>query len=387
MSRTQRESFFVTCAPGLEPVLHEEVKGLRLAKVERQVGGVYFEGTLEDAWRANLWLRTAVRVLMRVARFPAANADELYRGAHEVDWSPYLRPEGTLVVDAHASHSALDHSLFIAQRVKDGLVDAMREKHGVRPSVAKEDADLVIHAHVFRDRCTLLVDTSGESLHKRGWRRHQGRAPLSETLAAGIVLLSGWDRRSPLIDPFCGSATILIEAALIADGTAPGSFRERFGFERWPRHDAAAWRATREQALAGSKPARKVVLAGGDRDPAALEGARENVAAAGLEGRIALERLDALELAPRKGWNAWIVSNLPYGERVGAERGLDALYRGFDDVLRERCAGYHAALLVPLGAGTRYFGTTKADALPLSNGGLECELVRFDVSGPLAPRS
>src|SRR5688572_21177361 len=164
MSPTPRQSFFVTCAPGLEPVLHEEVKALRFAKVEQQVGGVYFEGTLEDAWRANLWLRTAVRVLMRIARFPAANEAELYRGAHDVDWSPYLRPDGTLVVDAHASHSALDHTLFIAQRVKDGVVDAMREKHGVRPSVAKEDADVAIHAHLFRDRCTLLVDTSGESL-------------------------------------------------------------------------------------------------------------------------------------------------------------------------------------------------------------------------------
>src|SRR5882672_607577 len=307
MPSNARESFFVTCAPGLEPVLHEEMKALKLAKVERQVSGVYFEGTLRDAMRANLWLRTAVRVLMRVARFPAANADELYAGAHDVEWGRFIDPTGSLVVDAHSTSSALDHTLFIAQRVKDAVVDALRDAEGVRPKVAKTGADLGVYAHLFKDRCTLLVDTSGDSLHKRGWRRFQGRAPLSETLAAGLVLASQWDRRAPLIDPFCGSGTILIEAALLAADIAPGSFRKAFGFERWKEHDAATWDKVKAEARAMVKPASKVVLLGFDRDPAALEGAHENIAAAGLSGRIEIARGEALEFAPRKNWNAWVV--------------------------------------------------------------------------------
>jgi putative N6-adenine-specific DNA methylase len=375
-------SFFATCAPGLEPVLHDEAKALRLGKLERQVGGVYFEGRIEDAWRANLWLRTAVRVLMRVARFQARDADELYAGARTVDWTRFVRPDGTLVVDAHSKDSALDHTLFVEQRVKDAVVDSLRERHGARPTVVKEGADLGLHAHLFRDRCTLLVDTSGESLHKRGWRRFQGRAPLAETLAAGVVLLSGWDRRAPLIDPFCGSGTILVEAALLASGVAPGNFRESFGFERWPGHDAERWRAERERARSAARPPAKLAVLGRDRDRAAVEGARENLAAAGVEGLVQLETGDALELAPRKGWNAWIVSNLPYGERVGDAREVRELYRRFSELLRERCAGYHVALLGPRNELARALGLPGARAIPLSNGGIECELVAGAVGGP-----
>jgi 23S rRNA G2445 N2-methylase RlmL/tetratricopeptide (TPR) repeat protein len=374
-----RDSFFVTCAPGLEPVLHEEAKALELARIERQVGGVYFEGALQDAWRANLWLRTAVRVLMRVARFPAANSDELYAGARSVEWSRFLRADGTLVVDAHSNESALDHTLFVAQRVKDAVVDSLRAEHGTRPTVAKDGADLGVYVHLFRDRCTLLVDTSGESLHKRGWRQVQGRAPLAETLAAGIVLSSQWDRRSPLIDPFCGSGTILIEAALIAAGVAPGLFREGFGFERWPGHDRSAWLDVRERARTRSAFPSKLTLLGRDLDAKALEGARENAAAAGFDGKLQLEVGDALELAPRKGWNAWIVSNLPYGERVSSDRGVAELHRRFGTLLRERCAGFRFALFTSK-EHARSLGLGSARRTQLSNGGLECELLTGEIA-------
>jgi 23S rRNA (guanine2445-N2)-methyltransferase / 23S rRNA (guanine2069-N7)-methyltransferase len=375
MPSTARESFFVTCAPGLEPVLHEEMKALKLAKVERQVSGAYFEGTLRDAMRANLWLRTAVRVLMRVARFPAANADELYAGAHEVEWSRFIEPTGSLVVDAHSTSSALDHTLFIAQRVKDAVVDALRDAQGVRPKVAKTGADLGVYAHLFKDRCTLLVDTSGESLHKRGWRRFQGRAPLAETLAAGLVLASQWDRRAPLIDPFCGSGTILIEAALLADNIAPGSFRASFGFERWKEHDAATWERVKAEAREMAQPARKTVLLGFDRDPAAVAGANDNIAAAGLSGRIEIARGEALDFAPRKNWNAWVVSNPPYGERLGDERKVRELYQRFGARLREHCAGFHVALLCPATGAAKALGLVDAQHTRIQNGGIECDML------------
>jgi 23S rRNA G2445 N2-methylase RlmL len=371
-----RFPIFATCAPGLEPALHAEAKALKLAKVERQVGGVYFEGSIDDVARANLWLRTAVRVLVRVARFAAADADELYARAKEVEWSRFVPAEGSVAVDAQSSESALDHTLFVAQRVKDAIADSFRERTGSRPSVDKDDPDLRVRAHLFRDRCTLSLDSSGEALHKRGWRRHQGRAPLAETLAAGVVLLSDWDRRAPLIDPCCGSGTIAIEAALIAADVAPGLVRERFGFERWLGHDPHTWHRMREEARSRVRVPRKLVLAASDSDPRAVEAARENAAAAGLAERIRLEVADARELAPRPGWNAWIVSNLPYGERVGARSDLGPLYRAISRALRERCSGYEVALLAPKDSLALGLDLDGARRFPIVNGGLECELVR-----------
>lgn len=374
-----RETFFATCAPGLEPVLHAELADLRLAKIERQVGGVRFEGSLEDAWRANLWSRTAVRILLRLARFEAASTDALYAGAIAVDWGRFLRPDGTFRVDAQSNASALDHTLFVEQRVKDAVADSFRSLHGTRPSVDLENPVLSIHVHLFRDRCTLSVDTSGDSLHKRGWRRFQGRAPLAETLAAGIVLLSGWDRRSPLLDPFCGSGTILVEAAWIAGGVAPGHLRPRFGFERWIGHDAARWRALVAKSRAEVRSPKKLVLAGSDSDAHAIEGARENLAAAGLEDQVLLEVRDVAEFAPKRGWNAWIVTNPPYGERVGREHDLEGVYRRFGALLRERCAGFHVAILSGNPALSRALGLEPERRTSLKNGSIDCELLELPI--------
>jgi len=372
-----RETFFATCAPGLEPLLHGELAELRLAKLERQVGGVRFEGSLEDAWRANLGSRTAVRVLLRLARFEAANADALYAGAMDVAWGRFLRPDGTFRVDAQSNASILDHTLFVEQRVKDAVADSFRSLHGSRPSVDLEDPDLSIHVHLFRDRCTLSVDTSGDSLHKRGWRKFQGRAPLAETLAAGIVLLSGWDRRSPLVDPFCGSGTILIEAAWIAGGVAPGHLRRSFGFERWIGHQAERWRALVAASRARASWPARLVLEGSDSDAHAIEGARENLAAAGLEGRVRLEVRDVALFAPKRGWNAWIVTNPPYGERVGRDRDLDLVYRRFGALLRERCGGYHAAILSGNPALAQALGLEPERRTALKNGSIDCELLEI----------
>src|SRR5262245_2638621 len=190
MAPAERSVFFVTCARGVEPVLHAEAKALRLAKLERQVGGVRFEGTRADAWRANLLLRTAVRVLERRARFSAPDADALYAAAREVPWERWLAPEGSLAVQAQSSESVLDHTQFLEKRVKDAVVDRFRAATGTRPAVDREDPDLRIHLHLWRDRATLSLDTSGEALHRRGWRVHQGRAPLAENLAAALAALA-----------------------------------------------------------------------------------------------------------------------------------------------------------------------------------------------------
>lgn len=385
----ERFSLFATCAPGLEPALHAEMRELRFAKLERQVGGVYFEGGELDVWRANLLLRTAVRILCRVTRFGAPDETALYAGAHEVPWERYLAPGGTLAVTAHQTDSTLFHTGFLAQLVKDAIVDRFRERTGERPSVDKDDPHLAVRVHLVRDRCALLLDTTGSSLHKRGWRQFQGPAPLSETLAAGLLFLSGWDRRSPLLDPFCGSGTILIEAALLAAGRPPGAFRRAFAFERWPGHDAGPFAKLRAEVAQPRPLPAKLVLRGSDDDPRQLAGARENLAAAGVEGGVELEQKSARDFAPRKGWNGWIVTNPPYGERVGDARLLVALYRAFGARLREHAPGYRLGLLT----GGEHGGEPLADALdlpelartPLLNGALKCVLLSGEVAGTSGP--
>jgi len=374
-----RERFFATCAPGLEPLLLAEARALKLPKLEQQTGGVYFEGTLADAARANLWLRTAVRVLMRLSRFQAAAADELFRGASAIDWSRFLKPEGKLVVAAHSNESVLDHTLFVEQRVKDAICDQFREKTGKRPSVDKEAPDLGVHVHLFRDRCSLLVDTSGESLHKRGWRRYQGRAPLAETLAAAVVLDSGWDRRSPLVDPMCGSGTILVEAAWLALGIAPGSLRERFAFERWKEWEPALSAKMRADAKKSEQRSAKLILRGIDMDKETLEGAQTNLESAGVADKVELERGRAETYEYKRGWNAWIASNPPYGELIGDERELEGLFARYGARLRERCGGWHATLLSGNPKLTQALGLKAQRVRAVQNGAIACELLHYEL--------
>lgn len=381
MSRSRRYTLFATCAPGVEAVLHSEIRPRRFARVERQVGGVRFEGTIEDAWRANLHLRTAVRILLRLGRFQARGGDALYRGVQEIDWRRFIAPRGSLVVSAQTKDSALDHSLFIEQRTKDAIVDQFAARDGVRPSVDKESPDAFVHVHLFHDRCTVSVDSAGAALHKRGWRCVQGRAPLAETLAAAMVLMSGWDGRAPLIDPFCGSGTILIEAALIGMRVPPGMFREEFGFERFPGHDADAWRRMCDKASDEIQPPRKLTLLGGDRDAKAIEGARENLAAAGLADHVDVRVADALSTELRPGWNGWIVTNPPYGERVASDVALTTLYRKFGELLTERAGGYRLALLSGNPELSRALGLRVTGIDELSNGAIRCELLRLRIPG------
>lgn len=371
MPPTPRQTYFATCAPGVEPVLHAEAKALGLARLERQVGGVYFEGTRADAWRANLWLRTAVRVLERVARFEARDGDALHAGAAELPWERWLAPEGSLAVQAQSHLSALDHTQFAEQRVKDAIVDRFRARTGARPSVDRDDPDLRVHLHLYKDRATLALDTSGEPLHKRGWRKHQGRAPLAENLAAALLAFSRWDERSPLVDPFAGSGTILIEAAWRAAGLAPGH-RRTFGFERWLDHDARAYAALRARELAPPPRRRMPVLLGLELDPARAQEARENTAAAGVAEHVRIEVGDARELALKPGWNAWLVTNAPYGVRVGEEGEPVELLRALGARLRAVGQGTQLAVLVGRGEHAKALGLRGLERVPLVNGGLEC---------------
>src|SRR5262245_45719676 len=245
------QRYFATCARGIEPVLAEELRRLGAAGVEPGRGGVGFEGDQALLYRANLWLRTAVRVLRPVLEATVTTPDELYDAVRSLDWSRYLTPDHTLAVDCNVRDSRITHSKYAALRTKDAICDQFVERAGRRPSVNVDEPMVGLNLHIYRDRAVLSLDSSGESLHKRGYRPIQTRAPLNEALAAAIVLLTGWKGEAPLADPLCGSGTLPIEAAWIALRRPPGLTRRRFGFQGWMDFDVRLWTSLRDEARRG----------------------------------------------------------------------------------------------------------------------------------------
>jgi putative N6-adenine-specific DNA methylase len=373
--------FFATCARGTEGALRRELAALRLHAVKGERGGVSFEGKLEAAVKACLHVRTAMRVLLELARFPAPDAGALYDGARGVDWDAWLTARTTLAVDASVQSETLVHSGYAALKVKDAVVDALRDKLGARPDVNPEDPDVRIVLHLARDEATLALDLSGEPLHKRGYRVARGPAPLKETLASAVLILGGADPDLPFVDPMAGSGTLAIEQALRARRIAPGLHRA-FGFQRWPPYRGklqSAFDRLRAEARAAVLPSAPAPIRARDLHPKALEALRRNVAAAGLLADVAIERGDARELEPA-GAPGTMALNPPYGERLmgGGARKLRGFYRGLAGMLA-RHHGWTALLL----SGSPLL----AAAMPappevdhrLWNGPLEVHLLRYRI--------
>ncbi len=366
--------FFATAAKGTEPALRDELRELRFARVRADRGGVHFEGELVDAARSCLWSRVGVRVLLEVAAFDAVDARALYDGARALDWSAWMTPRTTLAVRAACRSSHLTHSQFIAQKTKDAIVDALRDRFGARPSVDRDDPDVLVAVHVARDRATLYLDVGGSSLHERGWRARAGEAPLRETLAAAVVRLSGWDRQRPLVDPMSGAGTIAIEAAAWSRRIAPGLTRQRFGLERWASHDDGM--RARLQTLRGD--ARAAALGEGprvyafDADPRSVEFTRENARAAGVD--VAVDRRDLRDLAPIDP-RGFVVTNPPYGERLDADPGL------YDDLARvsRHMHGHTVAVLCGTPALARAMRREPERSWILYNGQIECRLLVYEI--------
>ncbi|MBI5444786.1 MAG: RNA methyltransferase [Deltaproteobacteria bacterium] len=378
-AQIRRHVFFASCVPGTEEALLGEARRLRFGRVEAQVGGVRFEGPESEGWRACLQLRTAVRLYRRLARFPAATAEELYAGTKAVPWDELLGPGETFAVDAKVSESAHPHSGYVALKVKDAVADWFRERHGARPSVDPTGPDVRLSAHLFRDRCTLSLDIAGRSLHRRGYRLAASEAPIGECLAAAAVLLSGWDRRSPFLDPFCGSGTIPIEAALLASDVAPGLLSDDFAFARRPGFDRGRWDAMRSDARRAVREPRRLIVRGSDSDPAVVEAARRNARAAGVGDLVRFETADARDFAPTPGWGATVVSNPPYGVRLEDETSLLPLYEAMGRVFKERCRGFHVFLFMASGRLARAFKLKPDHYWPLVHGGLPLRLCRYEI--------
>lgn len=379
-------NFFATTPRGIEPLLTEELAGLGVREVRPGRAGVFFRGPLEAGYRACLWSRLASRVLLTLASFPAPTPEDLYAGVRTIDWPEHLDAEGTLAVDGQVAGSRITHSRFAALKVKDAVVDRFREAMGIRPSVDPARPDVRLNVYVHRDRATLSLDLSGESLHRRGYREEKVLAPLKENLAAAILWRAGWPETAAgggsLVDPMCGSGTLPIEAALAAADIAPGLLRSYFGFLGWRRHDPALWLSLIEEARRRRAEglARLPAIFGFDADPGAIRIAWANLERAGLVGHVHFERRELSSLKTPPGARpGLVVANPPYGERLGEEGELASLYRELGRSLREQFSGWRAAVFTGNPALGARLGLPVRHADTLYNGPLECRLLHLEM--------
>jgi 23S rRNA (guanine2445-N2)-methyltransferase len=372
-----RIRYFATCGRGIEPVLAEELRALGAVDVRPGRGGVHFAGDRALLYQANLWLRTAIRVLQPILEVTVASPDELYQAVRGIDWSHYLTPEHTLAVDCNVRDSHITHSKYAALRTKDAICDQFVERCGRRPSVDVDEPMVGLNLHVYRDEAVLSLDSSGESLHKRGYRPILTKAPLNEALAAAVVLLTRWKGDAPLADPLCGSGTLPIEAAWLALRRPPGLTRKRFGFQGWMDYDVALWAALRDEARRGVGKRLPAPILGSDVRSDALAFATKNARAAGIGHLLQFEVRDVRDFQPPAGPPGVIVCNPPYGERIGEEKELRGLYRTIGEVLRQRCHGWRAFLFSGNARLAREVGLTPAAETPLFNGKIPCRLLEY----------
>jgi putative N6-adenine-specific DNA methylase len=369
--------YFATCARGLEAVLADELRELGALSVAVGRGGVHFEGDRALLYRANLWLRTAIRVLWPILETPVTSPEELYEAVQTVDWSRYLTPEHTLAVDCNVRDSQITHSKYAALKTKDAICDQFVEHIGRRPSVDVDEPMIGLNLHIYRNEAVLSLDSSGESLHKRGYRPIQTRAPLNEALAAGLVLLSGWKEDVPLVDPLCGSGTLCIEAAWLALRRPPGLTRRRFGFMGWMDYDVGLWTELRDQARAGVGKSLPAEIVGSDLRRDAVAMARANARAAGIGHLLHFETRDLRDFRPPHGPGGIILCNPPYGERLGEEKELGELYRALGEVFQEHCSGWKLFVFTGNARLARQIGLKPRTQVHLFNGKIPCRLLEF----------
>lgn len=361
---------------GLEEVLAQELRNLGAQEVVLLKRGVQFEGDTQLLYQANLELRTALRILVPIKTFHANHENILYRKVRQVDWSNYLGLQNTFAIDAVTHSPHFKHSKYVALKSKDAIVDQFRHKLGKRPNVDTKNPDLRIHIHINQNKGTVLLDSSGEPLYKRGYRQDTLAAPINEVLAAGILLLSGWQGDKPLIDPMCGSGTIPIEAALLATQTPPLIFRQQFGFMKWKDFDANLWQKVNEVARAKIHHTAPPIF-GYDKDFKAIRVSQYNAIAAKVDGKIQFERKSFESLIPTTQ-NGLLLSNPPYDERLN-KGNINALYKTIGDQLKKHFAGFEAWIISSNMEAFKHVGLRPSKKIPLFNGPLECKLQKYEL--------
>ena len=360
---------------GLEPVLAKELTqlGANDVKIGRRM--VSFTGNKELMYRANFQLHTAIRILKPIRHFKAKCADDVYKEIKKIDWTAYLDDDKTFAVDSVVFSEEFRHSKFVSYKVKDAIVDQFREKTGKRPNISVANPDLRLNIHIAEDDCTLSLDSSGESLHRRGYRQESVEAPLNEVLAAGMILLSGWKGDTDFIDPMCGSGTILIEAALIAKNMAPGLFRKEYAFEKWPDFDADLF----DEIYNDESQEREFQhhIYGYDVDIKAVNTALLNVKAAGLSNDITVRQQDFKDFT-QPSHKSIIITNPPYGERISTPD-LLGTYKMIGERLKHEFKGNDAWILSYREECFEQIGLKPSIKIPLYNGSLECEFRRYQM--------
>ena len=362
---------------GLEQVLADELRALGATDVETGKRLVKFTGDQRLLYRVNACCRTAIRILKPIHQFAAESEKQLYDGVQQTAWREYLSPTQSLWIDPIVHNSFCTHSRYAAQLTKDAIVDQLRTSSGKRPSVDREQPDLRISLHLASNQATVYLDSSGESLHKRGYRQATGEAPLNEVLAAGILQLSGWDRQSALIDPLCGSGTLVIEAALLARNIAPILLGREFAFAKWPDFDRQLFRRVYDEAQQSAVESLDFPLQGSDIDQAIINVARENAKRAGVLDDIEF-RVGSFEVAQPPAAGATLITNPPYDERLKVDR-TAGLYRRIGDTLKNNFTGCTAWLLTGNLSAAKQIGLRSSQRTTLFNGPIECRLLKFDL--------
>ena len=370
----QIHDFFASCIAGTENVLCDELRELKIPSVRLNRGGIPFRGEWRDGWRACLESRIAQRIQLLLARFPCPDENALYRGIREIAWQEYLTPQKSFAVSAVLRASKLTHSGFAALKVKDAIVDHIRDLENKRPSVDRDDPDVRVFLYMANDKASVYLDMSGESLHIRGYRTAAGEAPLRETLAAALLRMSGWDRKTALLDPMCGSGTLAIEAAQWAINKAPGLERRQFGFERWANFTSEMAHALRvlkgelRGAISGTSP--KIQAA--DIDSAMVEIARKNARTAGV--RLSFKQRSLFE-TQFDGGRQLVIFNPPYGERLEADQ----------EFIRKTAAavsrmhGWRVCILAGSPDYERTISAKSEAKLPLKNGDIPCDFLVYEI--------
>ena len=369
---------------GLEQVLASELVQLGANNVQVERRAVSFTGDMRMLYTANMCLRTASRVLVPIASFKAKKADDIYEQVKALDWTQYMTVKTTFQIDATVYSDYFRHSQFVTYRVKDAIVDYWMEHGGVRPSVKLEGEDLYLNVHISGDRVTLSLDSSGESLHKRGYRVANTQAPINEALAAGMLLLAGWEGQSDFYDPMCGSGTLLIEAALIARNIAPGVYRQGFAFEKWANFDADLW----EEVYNDDSRERdfKHKIYGSDAGFYAAQAAQKNIQSAGLQRDIEVRQVRVQELKAEDGKlggcnvdGALVMINPPYGERLSQDKDVLRLYQDMGTALKHQFSGATAWVISSNEDALKCIGLRPAKKIHLVNGDLECLFNKYEL--------
>ena len=371
-----KELFIAKTFAGLEEILAQELKDLQIDDVELLNRAVSFRGSLKDLYNANYWCRTALRILKPIAEFPSANENELYKGISAINWSDYLNLEDTFAIDATISKSNLNHTQYAALKTKDAIADQFVRKFGKRPDVETTRPTLRISIFIQFNKCVVSLDSSNISLNRRGYRKNTGAAPLNEALAAGMILLSGWDKKSHFIDPMCGSGTLLIEAALIAMNIPPASYRDYFGFQNWRDFDAELWKEVKLESIDKQQDFDFKII-GTDLAAGMITVAQNNIQSAHLQHDVEIHQMAMQEFTPPQGPGV-LVCNPPYGERIQTRDIVD-LYREIGDTLKRNYHGYSAWIISSDIIALKQLGLYPTRKIELFNGPLECRFERFDI--------